>query len=115
LQVDPMFQVVVEGMRQRSPAFRRQMARIGAARTFRVRVQPEEQLRPSGYSEARTAFSFDGGTLVSAQVYLRMTPQVPRFIAHEMEHVIEQLEGIDLRAQDGNGVVWKSNDTSFET
>src|SRR5215218_6776156 len=41
LDVDPQFQVVVEGLRQRSPAFRRQVARIGAARTFRVRVLPE--------------------------------------------------------------------------
>ena len=115
LQVDPMFQPVVEGMRQRSPAFRRQMTRIGAARTFRVRVLPEDRPRPTAGADARTAFTFDAGALVSAQVYLRMTPQVPRFIAHEMEHIIEQLDGIDLRAQDGNGVVWKSIDTSFET
>ena len=110
-----MFQPVVEGMRQRSPAFRRQVARIGAARTFRVRVLPEDRPRPTAVSDARTAFTFDGGTLVSAHVYLRMTPQVPRFIAHEMEHILEQLDGIDLQAQDGNGVVWKSNDTTFET
>ena len=115
LHVDPQFQPVVEGMRQRSPAFRRQMTRIGAAQTFRVRVLPEDQPRPAATSDARTAFIFDAGALVSAQVYLRMTPQVPRFIAHEMEHIIEQLDGIDLRAQAGNGVVWKSNDSSFET
>ena len=113
--VDPMFQVVVQGMHQRSPAFRRQIARIGAARTFRVRLLPEDQPRPSLASHARTAFSFDAGIPVNAQVYLRMTPQIPQFIGHEMEHIIEQLDGIDLRAQQGNGVVWKSGDTSFET
>ena len=110
-----MFQAVVEGMCQRSPAFRRQIARIGAARTVRVRVLPEDRPRPTAGVDARTAFTFDGGTLVSAHVYLRMTPQVPRFIAHEIEHILEQLDGIDLRAQAGNGVVWKSNDTTFET
>jgi Tol biopolymer transport system component len=115
LDVDPMFRTVVVGMRQRSPAFRRQVTRIGAARTLRVRLLPEDQPRPSVASHARTAFTFDAGFPVSANVYLRMTPQVPRFIAHEMEHVIEQLDGVDLRAQDGTGVVWKSGDASFET
>ena len=115
LDVDPMFQVVVEGMRQRSPAFRRQVARIGATPTIRVRLLPEDQPRPTLASHARTAITFDAGFPVSAHVYLRMTPQVSRFIAHEMEHIIEQLDGIDLRAQDGNGVVWKSGDSSFET
>ena len=115
LDVDSMFQVVVEGMYQRSPAFRRQVARISVARTVRVRVLPEDRRRPTAGVDAYTEFTFDGGILVRAQVYLRMTPQVPRFIAHEMEHILEQLEGIDLRAQDGNGVVWKSNDTTFET
>lgn len=115
LDVDPIFQAVVERMHQRSPAFRRQLARIGATPTFRVRLLPEDRPRPSRTEDARTSFSPDGGTPASAQVYLRMTPQVPRFIAHEMEHIIEQLDGVDLRAQDGNGVVWKSGDTSFET
>ena len=50
LQVDPLFQPVVEGMRQRSPAFRRQIARIGASQTFRVRVLPEDQPRPTATS-----------------------------------------------------------------
>ena len=115
LDVDPIFQAVVERMHQRSPAFRRQLARIGATPTFRVRLLPEDRPRPSRTEDARTSFIPDGGTPASAQVYLRMTPQVPRFIAHEMEHIIEQLDGIDLRAQDGNGVAWKSGDTSFET
>jgi Tol biopolymer transport system component len=115
LDVDPMFQAVVEGMWQRSPAFRRQIARIGAAPMSRVRVLAEDQPRPSLGSHARTAFTFRGGAVLTAHVYLRMTPQVSRFIAHEMEHILEQLDGVDLRAQDGNGVVWKSHDSSFET
>ena len=115
LDVDPMFQVVVQGMRQRSPAFRRQVARIGAARTLRIRLLPEDQPRPTLASHARTAITFDAGFPVNAQVYLLMTPQVSQFIAHEIEHIIEQLDGVDLRAQEGNGVVWKSGDTSFET
>ena len=115
LAVDSMFQAVVEGMRQQSPAFRRQIARIGAARTSRVRVLPEERPRPTAGADARTEFTFKGGGLVSAHVYLRMSPRAPELIAHEMEHIVEQLDGIDLQAQAGNGVVWKSEHASFET
>jgi Tol biopolymer transport system component len=115
LDVDPMFQAVVQGMCQRSPAFRRQVARIGAAGTLRVRLLPDDQPRPTQVSHARTTIHFEAGFPVSAEVYLRLTPQISRFIGHEMEHLLEQLDGVDLRAQDGNGVVWKSGDASFET
>src|SRR5688572_12785998 len=74
LHVDLMFQVVVEGMRERSEAFRRQVARIGAARTLLVRVLTEDGPRPSAWADARTEFTFDGETLVHADVFLRMTP-----------------------------------------
>jgi hypothetical protein len=40
-------------------------------------------------------------------------PKAPELIAHEMEHILEQLEGVDLQAR--GGVVWKSGDTAFET
>ena len=113
LEVDPMFQVVVEGLRQRSPAFRRQIARIEAAQPFRVRVLPEERVRPTTGVDARTVFTFDRGALARAHIYLRMT--TTELIAHEVEHIVEQLDGIDLRAQAGNGVVWKSHDNAFET
>ena len=113
LYVDPLFQVVVEGMRQRSPTFRRQIARIEAAQPFRVRVLPEDRVRPTTGVDARTVFTFDRGALVSAHIYLRMT--TTERLAHEMEHIVEQLDGIDLQRQAGNGVVWKSHDNSFET
>jgi hypothetical protein len=99
-------------MRQRSPAFRRQIARIGAAPMLRIRILPEDRVRPLGV-DARTVCTFNGDTLVNAHVYLRMPS--PELIAHEMEHIVEQLDGIDLRAQAGNGVAWKSHDNAFET
>jgi hypothetical protein len=59
---------------------------------------------------------------VSADVYLKPSadylkppPDAPRLIAHEMEHIIEQLDDVDLQAQAGNGTVWKDRDGSFET
>ena len=115
LDVAPMFEAVVETLRQHSPVFRRQVARIAAEPTSRVRILLDDQPRLVGGPEARSVFTFKGAALVSADVYLRVTPQAPGLLAHEMEHLLEQLEGIDLEAQSGNGVVWKSSDTAFET
>jgi len=36
-------------------------------------------------------------------------------IAHEIEHIVEQLDGVDLEAQAGNGAVWSSGHRTFET
>ncbi len=52
---------------------------------------------------------------MSAQVYLRPDLGVTEFIAHELEHIVEQLDGVDLKAQAGNGEVWRTGDGAFET
>ena len=51
----------------------------------------------------------------SADNTLKPGPDAPRRIAHEMEHIIEQLDDVDLQAQAGNGTVWKDREGSFET
>ena len=35
-------------------------------------------------------------------------------IAHEIEHIVGLLDGVDLPAQVGSGLVWKSGDDTFE-
>jgi Tol biopolymer transport system component len=114
-EVTPMFEAMVDSLLQYSPVFRRQLARIAAEPSVRVRILFDDQPRQVGGPEARNVFTFKGAALVTADVYLRVTPQAPGLIAHEMEHLVEQLEGIDLQAQSGNGVVWMSGDTTFET
>ena len=52
---------------------------------------------------------------MSAQVYLNPALNTAEFIAHEVEHILEQLDGVDLHAQAGNGVVWKRSGGRFET
>ncbi len=53
--------------------------------------------------------------LVAAHVFLKTTVNGPELIAHELEHILEQLDGVDLQAQAGNGAVWKSERASYET
>ena len=69
---------------------------------------------PSSY-HARAAMRRQSGALVSVNIHLTRFEDPIELIAHEIEHVIEQLEGVDLEAQAGTGNVWKREDGAFET
>jgi hypothetical protein len=98
-----------------SPTFRRQCRRLAAARNLTVVIRLEElQRRPS--FNARTAFAHRGHEeSIAVEVFLQLSASAVEFIAHEIEHVIEQLDGVDLEAQLGSGNVWKREDGAFET
>lgn len=89
---------IVESMRRRSAAFRRQCARIAGARHLVVVIERE---MPSPIRRApaltRIARHQHGGMRAT----VRVTPshRTPELIAHELEHVLEQLDEIDLPAK----------------
>ena len=108
------FQPFLDRMWRSSPTFNRQCRRLVAAQHLRVVLRLEEpQRRPSFY--ARTVLERQDGVLVAANVFLSPTPGAVELIAHEVEHVLEQLDGVDLKAQVGSGNVWKREDGAFET
>ena len=115
LRVDPFVQPVVDRMWQASPTFRRQCRRLAAEPDLQVTVSREDEPTRSSFANARTALTFEGNVPVAAHVFLKTTVNGPELIAHELEHILEQLDRVDLQAQAGNGVVWKSDRASFET
>jgi Tol biopolymer transport system component len=102
-------------MWQASPTFRGQWRRLAAGTGVRVSVLVEDLPRPASSSRARTVLRHQDGSLVSAHVYLKPSLDAAELIAHELEHILEQLDGVDLQAQAGNGVVWESDTGVFET
>src|SRR5215470_17194566 len=99
----------LEKMRQSSPTFRRQCRRLKVASRLRVTLLLEElNRRPS--HRARADMKYRGGELVSVDIHLTPFDDPVELIAHEIEHVIEQLDGIDLDAQARTGTVWKRED-----
>ena len=113
LEAALVFEPVLKAMWQSSPTFRRQCRRLTAETGLRVRLLVED--RSSASFNARAVFKHRDGSLVSAQLYLKPAPNAAELIAHEVEHILEQLDGVDLRAQAGNGVVWKMGRGRFET
>ena len=58
--------------------------------------------RPSSY-RARAAMKRQNGALVSVTIHLTRFEDPIELIAHEIEHVIEQLEGVDLERSGWHG------------
>ena len=80
---------------ERSPTFRSQCARLaraGALVLLRTATSVEIQ-RPA---QSRIGISADGVTV--AQVLVRMSADSVEHIGHELEHVLEHLEKVNLRA-----------------
>jgi hypothetical protein len=116
--LDPgIYRPLVRDMLQRSPTFRRQCWRIATAPELTVTLRPSP--RPTGSQiRARTRIGRTGRQLV-ATIELFTPEQPEELIAHEIEHVIEQLDGVDLAAKAdaaASGVNRRdSGETAFET
>jgi Tol biopolymer transport system component len=116
LEVASVFRPFLDKMWQASPTFRGQWRRLAAGTGVRLSVLVEDLPRPAPSYKARSLLRHQDGSLVSVQVYLKPSLDAPEFIAHELEHIIEQLDGVDLQAQAGyGGAVWKAGDGAFET
>ena len=89
-------------MWQDSPTFRRQCHRLQAERTLTVVVRAD---LPRTDVRAITSIQRQGGNLVRAEVVLFSLREASELIAHEIEHVIEQLDGVVLKRDEcGQGV-----------
>jgi hypothetical protein len=106
---------LVEGMLRSSPTFRGQCSRIGRATQLHIVVQ-RSVLAPA--QSALTNLVRQSGGRIHAGVEIGMLGDVVMLIAHEFEHIIEQLDGVDLAAmagRAGTGVRADPRTGQFET
>ena len=115
LRVESFFRLVIEQMWQASPTFREQCRRLAADPSLQVTVSREDPSTVPSFANAWTTLTFKENRPVKAQVHVKAGSNVAELIAHELEHVLEQLDQVDLQAQAGNGAVWKNGKASFET
>ena len=118
LTVAEVYRPVVEEMRVRSPTFRRQCARIAAATSLTVVIEADPPA-PLHQSAAVTRFSRYKLGRMRAVIHVALSDRTPELIAHELEHVLEQLDGVDLVAKartPSSGVhACCGSDDAFET
>jgi hypothetical protein len=105
----------VESMLAMSTTFRAQCRRIAEAPSVRVVIRIDPGLVERNY-RARTSIARTPSGEIFARVHVSLWLNPVEWIAHEFEHVIEQLDGLDLPAlAAGHKGVWLSTDKMFET
>ena len=85
---------VLERIYDRSPVFRAQCDRIARAGNLRVAVRLDTSI-PSR-CRAFTIVQRRGYT-IRAEVHLPPSSDLTELVAHEFEHLLEQIEGVDLK------------------
>jgi hypothetical protein len=97
----------------RSETFRGQCLRIAAVRFLRIRLGISPQ--PSGDYRAFTILArYDAGAL-RADVTLVFAENYVELLGHEFEHVLEQIDGVNLRADAARGHARVLPDGAYET
>jgi hypothetical protein len=94
LTVTALYRATVAAMLERSPTFRRQSARIAGAPRLTISIEAPPARTAQVPAWTRIVRRADGR--IEAAVSVTAIGRTAELIAHELEHVIEQLDGIDL-------------------
>lgn len=92
------YQDLLASMVRRSPTFRRQCLRIAHAPDLVVQLESGRISANGSDVRAETRISRKGARVTAIIQLLRLNDPV-ELIAHEIEHIIEQLDGVDLSAR----------------
>ena len=119
LQIAQTLEPIVGEMCRRSPTFRRQLIRLAAAPGLVLTVAIR-RVATSSYAEATTRFAREHRRLSRADVEIGPADHASlvELIAHELEHVLEQLDGVNLpqlAQSPGVSVNHHQRGRSFET
>ena len=117
VEVAEGYREIVGSMLRLSPTFRRQCGRIARDRTLHVAVERSLLFGASGDGAlTRITRRSDGG--IDAVVEVGYLGEPILLIAHEFEHILEQLDGVDLpsmAARPATGVHAVARSGFFET
>jgi hypothetical protein len=98
IRVDDVLQPLVSALLAKSETLRRQWKIITASRLIRVTVVSRMGMQDTASARARTEVSRYALGAIRATIEIPSGADVTELLPHEFEHVIEQLEGLDLRA-----------------
>lgn len=104
----------IESLIARSPTLQRQCRIIASADYVTIRLS---STRVEEWCRARTSFSRDAAGRIRAAIEIPVSVDFAELLAHELEHVIEQIEGVNLRrlARHRDSGVWQVGPNVFET
>jgi hypothetical protein len=105
---------LVEKVWRHSPTFRLQCERIAQAQWLKVRLTFVPKTSAPGKYRALTTVNRQSGL---ARIEIYAPNDYIELIGHEFEHVLEQIEGLDLAslAEEKGGQTFRHADGAFET
>ena len=105
---------LVRTMWDQSPTFRRQCQRIGSDPTLSVQVHVSPQTLNF---HATTRLVQRRGSGIMADLYLAKIDRVVELLAHELEHIIERVDGVDVSQLTRRvpHLVWATATGAYET
>jgi hypothetical protein len=115
IDVPDKLRLTFERLLEHSPTLTRQCRRIGAARHVRVVIRMAGQA--AALPRARSTITrYEAGALL-AEVDLPISRDLIELLAHELEHVIEQIEGVKLAdlVREGEGRAYRDAGGVYET
>jgi hypothetical protein len=116
ISAPPMIRELLETMIAHSGSFRRQCVRIAAERALTIHIRHVPVRLPGGI-RAVTRISRPSEGRIVAHVVLHPFDNYVEMIAHELEHIIEQIDAVDLaeKARRGHIGVRVNDGPVFET
>jgi hypothetical protein len=102
-------------MLQRSATFRQQCRRIDVPR-LHVQIRPDVQLLDRPF-RARSVIQRSESGRLTAWVAITPVGNPTQWLAHEIEHIIEQLDDVKIPylALTRSGDAWRTGENMFET
>jgi len=98
---------------QRSETFHQQCLRIAATPALRVRLGVSTWVEPGG--RAMTIINRYEAGAIRAEVTLLFAADYVELLAHEFEHILEQVDGVNLREEVAVHRAWIMAGGAFET
>ena len=114
IELEQGLQPIVKWMLEHSPRFREQCRTLAAASRLRATVTVSHR-QSTVTSRARTALRQTEAGGLDAQIEIRSASDITELLGHEFEHLIEQLDGVDLSAMARGGQARRLTDGAFET
>ena len=115
IQVSDDLRPRLHEMLEKSATFRSQCRRIGEWRQLYVRVRLDARITGRTYRAVTRICRQPSGALVAA-IDIAAYGDPTEWVAHEFEHLIEQLDGVNLRDLERRRQgAWKSGNQMFET
>jgi hypothetical protein len=113
LDIPPLTRSMVELMWADSVTFRRQCRRLAEA-GITVKLSLEQ---PSMFDRRHATSTIDMRAGAVRSVFVRLRRVEPQYLAHELEHVLEMIDGVDLRRAVASGMAGahESSPKAFET